>query len=135
MSNAQTTANNALAAAQAAGVKLTLLWENPTPNQGANRNTGSTFATPIPTTTKAFIAVFGMISNADMTISVFGMNIGNIIELNAWNDTDDGETGYGRKLWIEPSANTYGWGYGHSYSSGSSSAIYCIPYRIYAVEF
>lgn len=131
---AATVANNALEVAQAAGVRLTLLWENPNPNQGVERNTGSTFSNPIPATTKAFIAVFGTINDITQTLSVFGMNTGNVV-LNAWNDTDDGNAGYGRKLWINPSANTYGWGFGHNYSSGSSSKIYCIPYRIYAVEF
>ena len=132
---AATVADNALQAAQTAGIKMTLLWENPDVTSGANRNTGTAFASPIPTNTKFFAAVFRAIANIDRTLTVTGMNIGETVELNAWSDTDDGQNGIGRGLFIRVASNTYGWGFGYSYNSGSSSENYCVPYRIYAIEF
>lgn len=63
--NANTVANQALAAAQAAGLKITTLWENPNVNGSFRDDQEYNFSTPLPKDAKLIAVEYGGVVTAN----------------------------------------------------------------------
>lgn len=134
MSDAQTTANNALEAAQAAGLKTTVLWTNPVPTETYGRKT-VTLTTPFPATAKAVIATFKKgTSLTDNSLSSFCMVLSTKLEMTGYSMWSDGDP-IRRAAIVDTQANTLYTDYAYTQSSGNTTDNFIIPYQIIAVEW
>lgn len=134
MSDAVTVANNALAVAQAAGLKTTILWTNPSPTEEYGRKT-VTLTTPFPASAKAVIATFKKgISLTDNTLSDFCMVLSTKLEMTGYSVWSDGDP-IRRAAIVDTQANTLYTDFAYTQSSGSTSSDFIIPYQIIAVEW
>lgn len=134
MSDAATVANNALAVAQAAGLKTTILWTNPSPNENYGRKT-ITLTTPFPATAKAVIAIFKTgTTDTDDAISAFCMVLGTKLQMTGYSMWGNGDP-IGRRVIVDTAANTLYADRAYKPSSNSSFDDFIIPYQIIAVEW
>lgn len=131
---AQTVANNALAVAQKAGLKTTVLWTNPEPTQKYGRKT-VTLSKPFPATAKAVIATFktGTSLTTD-TLSDFCMVLGTSLQMTGYSMWGDGDP-IRRLIRVDTKANTLYSDKAYKQSTGSSFDDFIIPYEIIAVEW
>lgn len=131
---AQTVANNALAVAQAAGLKTTVLWTNPAPTETYGRKT-VTLTTPFPATAKAVIATFKKgTSLTDTTLSDFCMVLSTKLEMTGYSVWSDGDP-IRRMAIVDTQANTLYTDYAYTQSTGNTTDNFIIPYQIIAVEW